>query len=46
MQLTLTQPFEHYTFSWYEILILLVGVLAVAALVRFGYLWFPAIGWH
>ncbi|MGI2159149.1 RNase E specificity factor CsrD [Shewanella baltica] len=40
MQLTLTQPFEHYTFSWYEILILLVGVLAVAALVRFGYLWF------
>lgn len=40
MQLTLTQPFEHYTFSWYEILILLVGILAVAALVRFGYLWF------
>lgn len=40
MQLTLTQPFDHYTFSWYEILILLVGVLAVAALVRFGYLWF------
>ncbi|MCU8041220.1 RNase E specificity factor CsrD [Shewanella oncorhynchi] len=40
MQLTLTQPFEYYTFSWYEILILLVGILAVAALVRFGYLWF------
>ncbi|MGL4710997.1 MAG: diguanylate cyclase domain-containing protein, partial [Shewanella sp.] len=40
MQLTLAQPFKHYTFSWYEILILLVGTLAVAALVRFGYLWF------
>ncbi|MGL5046188.1 MAG: RNase E specificity factor CsrD [Shewanella sp.] len=40
MQLTLAQPFKYYTFSWYEILILLVGILAVAALVRFGYLWF------
>lgn len=40
MQLTLPQPFEHYTFSWYEILILLIGIFAVIALVRFGHLWF------
>lgn len=40
MQLTLPQPFDHYTFSWYEILILLIGIFAVIALVRFGHLWF------
>lgn len=40
MQLTLQQPFDHYTFSWYEILILLIGIFAVIALVRFGHLWF------
>ncbi|MGI1987657.1 RNase E specificity factor CsrD [Shewanella glacialipiscicola] len=40
MKLTLPQPFEHYTFSWYETLILLIGIFAVIALVRFGHLWF------
>lgn len=40
MSLTLPQPFEHYHVSWYEILILLVGILAVILLVRFGYHWF------
>ncbi|SIR02179.1 diguanylate cyclase/phosphodiesterase [Shewanella morhuae] len=40
MLLTLPQPFEHFTFSWYETFILLIGIFAVIALVRFGYLWF------
>lgn len=40
MTLTLPQPFAHYSVSWYEILILGVGLLAVIALVRLGYSWF------
>lgn len=40
MSLTLPQPLEHYQISRYEILILLVGILAVILLVRFGYRWF------
>lgn len=40
MTLTLPQPFADYSVSWYEILILVVGLLAVMALVRVGYSWF------
>ena len=40
MTLTLPQPFAHYSVSWYEILILGVGLLAVIAFVRLGYSWF------
>lgn len=40
MTLTLPQPFAHYSVSWYEFLILGIGLLAVMALVRLGYSWF------
>lgn len=40
MTLTLPQPFAHYSVSWYEFLILGIGLLAVIALVRLGYSWF------
>ncbi len=40
MQLTLPQPFENYHVTRYETLILVIGLLAVIVLVRFGYLWF------
>ncbi|WP_198782120.1 RNase E specificity factor CsrD [Shewanella putrefaciens] len=40
MTLTLPQPFAHYSVSWYELLILGIGLLAVMALVRLGYSWF------
>ena len=40
MALSLPQPFEHYSVSWYELLILGIGLLAVIALVRFGHIWF------
>lgn len=40
MTLTLPQPFAHYSVSWYEFLILGIGLLAVIALVRLGYFWF------
>lgn len=40
MTLTLPQPFAHYSVSWYEILILGIGLLAVMALARLGYSWF------
>lgn len=39
MTLSLPQPFEYYSVSWYELLILAVGLLAVILLVRFGHLW-------
>jgi RNase E specificity factor CsrD len=39
IQLTLPQPFEHYSMGFYEILIMLVGLLAVVILVRLGYVW-------
>ncbi len=40
MYLALPQPFEAHQVDFYEILILVVGVLAVAIFVRYGYLWF------
>ncbi|MCH1930237.1 RNase E specificity factor CsrD [Shewanella sp. A25] len=40
MVLVLPQPFEHYSISWYEMLILVIGLAAVLALVRFGHIWF------
>ncbi|MFG0453269.1 MULTISPECIES: RNase E specificity factor CsrD [Shewanella] len=40
MELELPQPFSQHRPGWYEVLIILVGVGAVLAFVRFGYLWY------
>lgn len=40
MTLSLPQPFIYNSVSWYEILSLCIGLLAVVVLVRFGYIWF------
>lgn len=40
MYLTLPQPFEEHNIDLYEILILVIGVLAVIIFVRYGNLWF------
>jgi RNase E specificity factor CsrD len=42
MQLALPQPFAQHQTYWYEWLILAVGLLAVIALVRFGFGWFSS----
>ncbi|NMH65206.1 RNase E specificity factor CsrD [Shewanella salipaludis] len=39
MYLTLPQPFARHSLGWYELLIFLVGMTAIALFVRFGYLW-------
>ncbi|MGS0825141.1 RNase E specificity factor CsrD [Shewanella sp. 0m-8] len=40
MKLTLPQPFSRADIGWYELLIIVIGCLAVFLFVRFGFRWF------
>lgn len=42
MRLELPRPFSAHRLGWRELMILLVGIVAVAGFVRFGFLWFSA----
>ncbi|MCL1142087.1 RNase E specificity factor CsrD [Shewanella gaetbuli] len=38
-ELTLPPPFKMYQFDWYELMILLIGLVAIVLFVRYGFKW-------